>query len=119
MIEINSLILNICYCLKAFNSHRIYHRKQTSTTADKQEQTTDNTNKKSKVILPFPYQSRYCTKFLMDSKNHLTNDRILKSIILHKAAAAYYCLIAYCEQEKNYGSCLRYIRLAINCYSTI
>ncbi len=73
---------------------------------------------KSKLIIPFPYQTtRNCTKFLIDNKNHLTGDRRLKAIILHKAALAYFCLVNQCEQEKNYGSCLRYLRLALNCYS--
>ncbi|CAF4137074.1 unnamed protein product [Rotaria magnacalcarata] len=33
------------------------------------------------------------------------------------AAAAYFCLVDRSEKEKNYGSCLRYLRLALNCYS--
>ena len=56
---------------------------------------------------------------MIDNKNHLTNDRRLKAIILHKASAAYFCLVDRNEKEKNYGSCLRYLRLALNCYSKI
>jgi hypothetical protein len=84
------------------------------------EQTTapENSDGKSKVIVPLPYQAtRHSSKILIDSKNHLTNDQRLKGIILHKAAAAYFCLVDRNEKEKNYGSCLRYLRLALNCYS--
>ncbi len=71
---------------------------------------------KSKMIVPLPYQTtRNCARFLIDSQNHLTGDRRLKAMILHKASYAYFCLVDRCEQEKNYGSCLRYLRLALNC----
>jgi hypothetical protein len=74
----------------------------------------------SSVIVPLPYQAtRNSSKTLIDHKNHLTNDRRLKAIILHKAAAAYFCLVDRNEKEKNYGNCLRYLRLALNCYSTM
>lgn len=70
------------------------------------------------MIVPLPYQAtRHSSKNLIDNKNHLTNDQRLKGIILHKAAAAYFCLVDRNEKEKNYGSCLRYLRLALNCYS--
>lgn len=68
--------------------------------------------------MPLPYQAtRQSSKILIDGKNHLTNDGRLKSIILHKAAAAYFCLVDRNEKEKNYGACLRYLRMALNCYS--
>ncbi len=70
------------------------------------------------MIVPLPYQAtRHSSKTLIDNKNHLTNDQRLKGIVLHKAAAAYFCLVDRNEKEKNYGSCLRYLRLALNCYS--
>lgn len=70
------------------------------------------------MIVPLPYQAtRHSSKTLIDGKNHLTDDQRLKGIILHKAAAAYFCLVDRNEKEKNYGSCLRYLRLALNCYS--
>jgi hypothetical protein len=70
------------------------------------------------VIVPLPYQiTRNCTRFLIDNQNHLTSDQRLKAIILHKAAYAYFCLVDRYEQEKSYGSCLRYLRLALDCYS--
>ncbi|CAF4192122.1 unnamed protein product, partial [Rotaria sordida] len=50
-------------------------------------------------------------------KNRLTCDQRLKSIILHKAALAYFCFVDRCDQDRNYGSYLRYLRLALNCYS--
>ncbi|CAF1258714.1 unnamed protein product [Rotaria sordida] len=50
-------------------------------------------------------------------KNRLTCDQRLKSIILHKAALAYFCFVNRCDQDRNYGSYLRYLRLALNCYS--
>ena len=77
-----------------------------------------NADGTSNVIVPLPYHAtRHSSKMLIDNKNHLTNDRRLKAIILHKAAAAYFCLVDRNEKEKNYGSCLRYLRLALNCYS--
>ena len=60
---------------------------------------------------------RKTSKVLIDSQNHLTSDRRLTALILYKAAAAYFCLVDRCEKERNYGSCLRYLRLALNCYS--
>ncbi|CAF4159464.1 unnamed protein product, partial [Rotaria sordida] len=48
-------------------------------------------------------------------KNRLTCDQRLKSIILHKAALAYFCFVDQCDQDRNYGSYLRYLRLALNC----
>ena len=70
------------------------------------------------MIVPLPYQAtRHSSKILIDQKNHLTTDRRLKAIILHKASAAYFCLVDRHEKEKNYGLCLRYLRLALNCFS--
>ncbi|CAF4256162.1 unnamed protein product [Rotaria sordida] len=56
-------------------------------------------------------------KFLIDSKNRLTCDQRLKSIILHTAALASFCFVDRCDQDRNNGSYLRYLRLALNCYS--
>ena len=82
------------------------------------DQEKPSSDEKSKVIVPLPYKAtRHSSKILIDNKNHLTTDARLKSIILHKAAAAYFCLVDRNEKEKNYGSCLRYLRLALNCYS--
>jgi hypothetical protein len=105
--------------LKALRSNAIHRRSQAATTnPDEQERTLDDTVNKSKVIIPLPYQTtRNCTKFLIDSQNHLTGDRRLKAIILHKAASAYFALVHRYENEKNYGSCLRYLRLALDCHS--
>ena len=98
------------YLVEALRSNAIHRRVQST------EQSTNDG--KSKVIAPLPYQAtRQSSKVLIDNKNHLTNDRRLKGIILHKAAAAYFCLVDRNEKEKNYGSCLRYLRLALNCYS--
>ncbi|CAF4305352.1 unnamed protein product, partial [Rotaria sordida] len=47
-------------------------------------------------------------------KNRLTCDQRLKSIILHKAALAYFCFVDRCDQDRNYRSYLRYLRLALN-----
>ncbi len=104
---------------KALRGNAIHRRIQAANaSSDEQEQTSENSLPKSKLIIPLPYQNtRNCTKFLMDHKNHLTGDRRLKAIILHKAAWAYFCLVNRYEQEKNYGSCLRYLRLALHCYS--
>ncbi|CAF3023383.1 unnamed protein product [Rotaria sp. Silwood2] len=99
-------------------SNAIYRRAEGSTSSNEKEQTSDEIDQKSKVIVPLPYQTtRNCTKILIDSKNRLTCDQRLKAIILHKAASAYFCLVDRCEQDKNYGSCLHYLRLALNCYS--
>ncbi|CAF1159902.1 unnamed protein product [Rotaria sordida] len=106
------------YLVAALRSNGVYRRAQATTSSNGKEQTSDDIDQKSKVIVPLPYQTtRNCTKFLIDSKNRLTCDQRLKSIILHKAALAYFCLVDRCEQDKNYGSCLRYLRLALNCYS--
>ncbi|CAF5144650.1 unnamed protein product, partial [Rotaria sp. Silwood1] len=107
----------------ALRSNTIHRRVQATTNSDQTNEqdkssTTTINNEKSKVIVPLPYQgTRHSSKILIDNKNHLTNDKRLKSIILHKAAAAYFCLVDRNEKEKNYGSCLRYLRLALNCYS--
>ncbi|CAF2447435.1 unnamed protein product [Rotaria sp. Silwood2] len=101
-----------------FECNAIYRRAEGSTSSNEKEQTSDEIDQKSKVIVPLPYQTtRNCTKILIDSKNRLTCDQRLKAIILHKAASAYFCLVDRCEQDKNYGSCLHYLRLALNCYS--
>ncbi|CAF1135868.1 unnamed protein product [Adineta steineri] len=107
------------YLVAALRSNAIHRRLQAATSnSDDQEQTLDETINKSKVIIPLPYQTtRHCTKFLIDNQNHLTGDRRLKAIILHKAASAYFALVHRYEQERNYGSCLRYLRLALNCHS--
>ncbi|CAF1327620.1 unnamed protein product [Adineta steineri] len=113
------------YLVEALRSNTIHRRTQaanTSTTnsdpANEQENSSTNKDQKSKVIVPLPYKAtRQSSKILIDNKNHLTNDERLKAIILHKAAAAYFCLVDRNEKEKNYGSCLRYLRLALNCYS--
>ena len=104
---------------QALRSNAIHRRLQASSApSEEQEETTENKISRSKLIIPLPYQNnRNCTKFLIDSKNHLTGDRRLKAIILHKAALAYYCLVNRCEQERNYGLSLRYLRLALHCYS--
>ncbi|UJR27243.1 hypothetical protein I4U23_008538 [Adineta vaga] len=107
------------YLVAALRSNAIHRRSQSATTnSDEAEQTSNDTINKSKVIIPLPYQStRNCSKFLIDNQNHLTGDRRLKAIILHKAASSYYALVHRYEQEKNYGSCLRYLRLALNCHT--
>ncbi|CAF3327196.1 unnamed protein product [Rotaria socialis] len=106
------------YLVTALRSNIVYRRIQATKSPDEKDQKADEINQKSKLIVPLPYQTtRNCTKFLIDSKNRLTGDQRLKSIILHKAASAYFCLVDRCEQDKNYGSCLRYLRLALNCYS--
>jgi hypothetical protein len=103
--------------LQALRSNEI-HLHAATDLSNSQEQSSNDKDRKSKVIVPLPYQSiPNSSKILIDSKNHLTNDRRLKGIILHKAATAYFCLVDRCEKEKNYGSCLRYLRLALNCYS--
>ena len=103
---------------KALRSNEIYRRLQTTMTSNVEDPTSDNIDQKSKSIVLLPYQTtRYCKKILIDNKNRLTGDRRLKSIILHKAVSAYYYLIDRCEHDKNYGSCLRYLRLALNCHS--
>lgn len=97
-------------------SNAIHRRVQA--TAEQDEASSTGGEQKSKVIVPLPYQAtRHSSKNLIDNKNHLANDQRLKAIILHKAAAAYFCLVDRSEKEKNYGSCLRYLRLALNCYS--
>ncbi|CAF0946151.1 unnamed protein product [Rotaria sordida] len=110
------------YLVEALRSNAIHRRIQataaTSDNTNEQDKSSMDTNQKSKIIVPLPYQAtRHSSKILIDNKNHLTNDKRLKAIILHKAAAAYFCLVDRNEKEKNYGSCLRYLRLALNCYS--
>ncbi|UJR21959.1 hypothetical protein I4U23_025027 [Adineta vaga] len=110
------------YLVEALRSNAIHRRTQAATAASEQtndqEKSSTSTEQKSKVIVPLPYKAtRHSSKILIDNKNHLTTDGRLKSIILHKAAAAYFCLVDRNEKEKNYGSCLRYLRLALNCYS--
>ncbi|CAF1342793.1 unnamed protein product [Adineta steineri] len=113
------------YLVEALRSNTIHRRTQAanastanSDPANEQENSSTNKDEKSKVIVPLPYKAtRQSSKILIDNKNHLTNDERLKAIILHKAAAAYFCLVDRNEKEKNYGSCLRYLRLALNCYS--
>ncbi|CAF1323294.1 unnamed protein product [Adineta steineri] len=113
------------YLVEALRSNTIHRRTQAanastanSDPANEQENSSTNKDQKSKVIVPLPYKAtRQSSKILIDNKNHLTNDERLKAIILHKAAAAYFCLVDRNEKEKNYGSCLRYLRLALNCYS--
>ncbi|CAM4821998.1 unnamed protein product [Rotaria magnacalcarata] len=107
------------YLVEALRSNAIHRRVQaTSEQTNEQETSSTSTDEKSKVIVPLPYQAtRNSSKILIDNKNHLTNDNRLKAIILHKAAAAYFCLVDRSEKEKHYGSCLRYLRLGLNCYS--
>lgn len=61
---------------------------------------------------------RNLSKSLIDNQNHLTSDRRLKTMILHKAATAYFYLMSRSRKEENYGSALRYLRLALNCYGS-
>lgn len=83
-----------------------------------QVQEDSQSDETSRTIVPLPFHAtRHSSKILIDQKNHLTNDRRLKAIVLHKASAAYFCLVDRHEKEKNYGSCLRYLRMALNCYS--
>ncbi|CAF0938718.1 unnamed protein product [Adineta ricciae] len=104
------------YLVEALRSNAIHRQMEASQQANDQEKPPSD--EKSKVIVPLPYKAtRHSSKILIDNKNHLTTDARLKSIILHKAAAAYFCLVDRNEKEKNYGSCLRYLRLALNCYS--
>ncbi|CAF3836135.1 unnamed protein product, partial [Rotaria sp. Silwood1] len=115
---IHCRFLNELFLTFALRSNAIYRQTQASTTSNEKEQTSDEIDQKSTVIVPLPYQTtRNSTKILIDSKNRLTCDQRLKAIILHKAASAYFCLVDRCEQDRNYGSCLRYLRLALNCYS--
>ncbi|CAF4481678.1 unnamed protein product, partial [Didymodactylos carnosus] len=75
---------------------------------------------KSKLIVPLQYKlTRTSSEILNDNKNHLTDDTRLKSLILHKAAAAYFCLADENEKLKHYGLCLRYLQLALKCYSNL
>ncbi|CAF0756223.1 unnamed protein product [Adineta ricciae] len=107
------------YLVAAIHSNAIHRRSQSSTAnSDGPEPASHNSANKSKVVIPLPNQPRrYGTKFLIDNQNHLTSDRRLKAIILHKAASAYFALVHRYEREKNYGSCLRYLRLSLNCHS--
>lgn len=99
------------------HGNTIHRRIQAASSQSESEPSTPTTTS-AKSIIPLPYQNtRNSMKFLIDNKNHLTGDQRLKAIILHKASLAYFCLMNQCEQEKNYGSCLRYLRLALNCYN--
>ena len=110
-------IASFCQALRGNDIHR---RAQATDGSNADEPVPDHTDRKSKVIVPLPHQVTVnSSKIIIDSKNHLTGDRRLKAIILHKAAVAYYCLVDQCEKERKYGSCLRYLRLSLDCYSKI
>jgi len=103
------------YLSAALRSNEIHRRTNCNVTSSNDE---NDFERKSRIIVPsvFPV-CRNSSKILIDNQNHLTGDRRLKRIILQKAALAYFCLADHAEKHGEFGSCLKYLQLAIRCFN--
>ncbi|CAF0785040.1 unnamed protein product [Didymodactylos carnosus] len=105
------------YLVEALRGNAIHRHSQANNDMNSQSE-QDQCQQKSKLVVPLQYKpTRTSSKILIDNKNRLTDDTRLKALILHKAAAAYFCLADGNEKLKHYGLCLRSLRLALKCHS--
>lgn len=108
----------LSFSRQALRSNEIHRRTQPIENHESSNEDVETSEEiESAMIVSSTYPiARHPSKVLIDSHNHLTGDRRLKGIILHKATIAYFYLADHAEKEGQYGSCLKYLRLAINCY---